>query len=116
MLTDVETTIIPQGVLAEKIRAGGAEVKAIVLELCGKEYYEKSIKADVALIKADSIDSYNNLVYRGTDRNFNPIMATAANKTIVEVDSFYRGAFNVEHIITSGLYVDLVYEESRYKK
>src|SRR5207249_8760829 len=94
--------IVPQGTLAERIRAGGAGIPAFytptgvgtpfadgkeVREIDGKLHVlEQALKADYALIRAHRADTKGNLVYRNTGRNFNPLMATAARVTITEVD------------------------------
>lgn len=120
---DVE--LIPQGTFAEAIRAGGAGIggfytmtSAGTLLAEGKEtkvingdvyVLEKPLFADVALIRAHKADVLGNLVYRKTARNFNPVMATAANLVIVEVDHIVpSGELDPEHIITPHLYVDYI--------
>ena len=97
----IELEIVPQGTLAERIRAGGAGVPAFYTptgvhtelgegketrEFYGRLYLlEQAITGDYAFIKADRADRWGNLVYRKTQRNFNPVMATAATITIAEV-------------------------------
>lgn len=122
---EVELEILPQGTLAERIRAGGAGVPAFytptgvstVIEK-GKEVrvfdgrpclLERAIKADYAFVRAFKSDSMGNLVYRGTQRQFNPIMATAARTTIAEVDEIVEaGALDPESVVTPGLFVHRV--------
>lgn len=119
----IELELVPQGSLAERIRAAGAGIAgfytrtAVGTELAaGKEtrefdgvryVLETPLKADFALIKAHAADRWGNLVYRKTARNFGPIMATAAEITIAEVDNVVRlGSLDPESIVTPGIYVD----------
>ena len=121
----VELEIVPQGTLAERIRAGGAGIPAFFTPtgagtvvawgkdtrvFDGREYVmERGLTADFALIKAHKADRFGNLVYHGAGRNFNEVMATAAKVTIVEVDEIVEtGTLDPEHIVTSGIYVDRV--------
>lgn len=120
---ELELELLPQGTLAESIRAGGAGLggyyttTGVGTDLAeGKEervidgityILEKSIRADVALIRAHKADTFGNLVYYKTARNFNPLMATAAKTVIVEVDEIVEpGELNPEEIITPHLFVD----------
>lgn len=120
---DLEIKLIPQGTLSEAIRAGGAGIGGFytpvsygtklangkeVKNIDGKNYVlEKSIKADVALIKAKKADKYGNLVYSKSARNFNPMMAMAATKVFVEVDEIVEnGELDPEEIVTPHLFVD----------
>lgn len=124
----VELELVPQGTLAERIRAGGAGIGGFytrtgvgtVVEkgkekkvINGDEYLlEMPIKADFALIKARKGDRHGNLVYRKTARTFNPVMATAAKVTIVEVDEIVElGELGPEEIVTPGIFVDRVVKE-----
>jgi len=119
----IELEIVPQGNLAERIRAAGAGIGAFftptgvgtqiaegkehrVIE--GKEYIlEHPIRADFALIQAFRGDRLGNLVYRRTARNFGPIMASAATTTIAQVDEVVEvGALDPEAIVTPGIFVD----------
>ena len=121
----VELELVPQGTLAERIRAGGAGIggfftrTAVGTELAeGKEIrhidgddyiLESPIKADVAIIKAYRADRWGNLVYRKTARNFGPIMATAAKLTIAQVSDIVElGELDPEAIVTPGAYVKRV--------
>lgn len=121
----IEIELVPQGTLAERIRSGGAGIggfytpTAADTELsAGKEQrvfdgvtyvLEKPIYADFALIKAHVSDRWGNLIYRKTARNFNPVMATAANVTIAQVSSIEKiGRLDPEIIGTPGIYVDRV--------
>jgi len=119
---EVELEIVPQGTLSERIRAGGAGIPAFytptgagtVIEK-GKEVrvfddrpclLERALKADYAFVRAFKADLMGNLVYRGTQRQFNPIMAIAARTTIAEVDRIVdTGELDPESIITPGIYV-----------
>jgi 3-oxoacid CoA-transferase A subunit len=122
---EVELEILPQGTLAERIRAGGAGIPAFytptgvstVIEK-GKEVrvfdgrpclLERALKADYAFVRAFKADSMGNLVYRGTQRQFNAIMATAAQTTIAEVDEIVdAGALDPESVVTPGLFVQRI--------
>ena len=122
---DVELEIVPQGTLAERIRAGGAGIGAFYVRTGvgtkvakGKEQrvinsrkyiLEYGLTADYALIRAYKADTLGNLIYRGTARTFNPIMATAAKTTIVEVDEIVQpGDIDPEYVITPFAYVDRI--------
>lgn len=121
----IELELVPQGNLAERIRAAGAGVGAfysptgVGTELAdGKEsrvidgrgyVLEYPIRADVALISALRGDRWGNLVFRGTARNFGPIMATAATTTVAQVDEIVPlGAIDPEAVVTPGIFVDRV--------
>lgn len=121
----IELELIPQGTLAERIRAGGAGIAGFYTrtsagtELArGKEtrrfgehdyVLELPLRADFALIKAHLADPWGNLTYRKTARNFGPVMATAADVTIVEADEVVKlGDIDPEHVVTPGIYVDRV--------
>lgn len=128
----LEVNLVPQGSLAEMIRAGGAGlggvltpvgVGTIVEEspLClgrqtidGKDYLlMKSLRADFALINAAKIDKSGNMWYKGTTRNFNSIAALAANITLAEADEIVEvGAIEPENIVTPGALVDYIVEGS----
>ncbi len=122
---ELDLTLVPQGTLAERIRAGGAGIPAFYVptglgtivaegketrEIDGREYVmEKALHADVALIKAWRGDRYGNLIYRKTARNFNPVMATAATLTIAEVEELVEpGELDPDQIVTPGIYVDRI--------
>lgn len=121
----IELELVPQGNLAERIRAAGAGIGAFytptgvgtqladgkeVREIDGRRYLlEYPIRADVALISARRADRWGNLVYRETARNFGPIMATAARTTVAQVDEFVDlGALDPESVATPGIFVDRV--------
>ena len=119
---EIELELVPQGTLAERIRAGGAGIPAFFTpssfgtELAagkpvevfdGKSYVrERWLKADFALIKAERGDTYGNLTYRLAARNFNPLMATAATRTVAQVRQIVPpGGIDPEHVITPGIFV-----------
>lgn len=122
---DIELELVPQGNLAERIRAAGAGIGAFFSptgvgtqlaegkeerEIDGRRYVlEYPIKADYALVSALRGDRWGNLVYRETARNFGPIMATAAATTIVQVDQVVDlGALDPETVVTPGIFVDRI--------
>lgn len=130
---ELEIELIPQGTLAEAIRAGGAGIAGFYTKTAvgtklaeskeervfdGERYiFIRGIKADIALIKAAKADTMGNLVYSKTARNFNPMMATAANLVIAEVDEIVEaGAFDPEQIVTPHSYVDIIVLNDRYEK
>lgn len=121
----IELELVPQGNLAERIRAAGAGIGAFFTptaygtslaegkecrEIDGRNYVlEYPIKGDVALVAAHHADRYGNLVYRKTARNFGPIMAAAADLTIAQVASVLEpGGLDPEAVVTPGIYVDRV--------
>lgn len=121
----IELEVVPQGNLAERIRAGGAGIGGFytptgvgtplaegkeLRTIQGRDYVlEFPIKADLALIRAYRSDAMGNLVYRKTGRNFGPIMATAAELTVAEVTEVVpTGALDPEVIVTPGIFVDRV--------
>ncbi|GAA4783209.1 3-oxoacid CoA-transferase subunit A [Microbacterium gilvum] len=122
---EIELELVPQGNLAERIRAAGAGIGAFFSptgvgtelaegrerrEIDGRSYVlEYPIRADVALVSAYRADRWGNLVFRETARNFGPIMATAATTTIVQVDEVVPlGALDPETVVTPGIFVDRV--------
>ena len=117
--------VVPQGTLAERIRAGGAGIPAFytptgvgtlmaegkeVREFDGREYLlETALNADFALLRADRADTLGNTQYRGTSRNFNGVMATSANIVVMEVDEIVEpGDIDPGAVHTPGLYVDRI--------
>lgn len=119
--------LVPQGTLAERIRAGGAGIPAFftpssygtdlaegkpVGEFDGRMYVqERWLKADIAIIKAELADRQGNLTYRKAGRNFSPLMAAAARVTIVQARRIVEpGEIDPEHVITPGLFVDRIVE------
>lgn len=122
---EIELELLPQGTLAESMRAGGAGLGGYYTttgvgtdlakgkeerEIDGVTYIlEKAIRADVALIRAHKADTLGNLVYYKTARNFNPLMATAAKTVVVEVDEIVEaGELDPEAIVTPFIYVDTI--------
>jgi len=122
---EIELELVPQGNLAERIRAAGAGIGAFFTptgvgtqlaegketrEIDGRTYIlEYPIKADFALVSALKADRWGNLVYRETARNFGPIMASAATTTVVQVDGVVPlGSLDPETIVTPGIFVDRV--------
>jgi 3-oxoadipate CoA-transferase alpha subunit len=124
---EIELELVPQGTLAERIRAGGAGIPAFYTPSSvntplaegkesrifdGKEYVlEYGIKANFSLVKCETADRYGNLVYHATARNFNPIMCTAADVSIVQAKTIVDpGQIDPEVVITPGIYVQHVVE------
>jgi 3-oxoacid CoA-transferase subunit A len=129
----LDLTLVPQGTLAERIRAGGAGIPGFytptgvgtvvadgkeLREFNGRTYLlETALVADFALVKAWRGDRLGNLVYRKTARNFNPMMATAAKITIAEVEELVEpGEIDPDHIITPGIYVTRIIQGEKYEK
>jgi 3-oxoacid CoA-transferase A subunit len=122
---EIEAELVPQGTLAERIRAGGAGIPAFYTPTAvgtqlaeGKEHrdfngrtylLEEAITADYAFVRAWHADQFGNLCFKGSERNFNPIMATAARTTIVETEDILPiGSIEPEHVHTSGIHVQRV--------
>ena len=120
---EVELELVPQGTLAERIRAGGAGIKGFytptsvgtplaegkeIREFDGQQcVFEYPIRGDVAFIQARSADRWGNLVYDKTARNFGPVMALAADLTVAEVTNFVE-VVDPENVVTPGIFVDRV--------
>jgi 3-oxoacid CoA-transferase subunit A len=130
---EIEYTLVPQGTLAERIRAAGAGIGGfftptgygtIVAEaketrvIDGRHYVlELPLHADFALIKAFKGDTRGNLIYRKTARNFNPVMATAAKVTLAEVEEIVQpGQLDADAIATPGIYVAHILRGAHYEK
>jgi len=130
---ELDVDLIPQGTLAEQIRAGGAGIPAFytpagygtevaegkeVREFDGKMYLlEKALRADFALIKAWKGDTEGNLIYRGTAQNFNPMMAAAGKTTIAEVEELVpKGELDPAQIHTPGVYVQRIFQGEKYER
>ena len=130
---ELELELNPQGTLAERIRAGGAGIAAFYTptgygtlvaekketrEFDGRPYVmERGLRADYALIKAWKADRWGNLVFRKTARNFNPMMATAAEITIVEAEQLVEvGEIEPDQVHTPGIYVDRIFVSSGQKR
>jgi len=129
----LDLTLVPQGTLAERIRAGGAGIPAFftptgvgtlvaegkeVREFDGRAYVmERWLRADFALVKAWKADRMGNLIYRKTARNFNPMMATAAKVTIAEVEEIVEpGEIDPDDVMTPGIYVQRLLQGASYEK
>ena len=130
---ELQMELNPQGTLAERIRAGGAGIPAFYTptgygtmvaegkearEFAGRPYVlERAIRGDFAFIKASKGDRWGNLAYRKTARNFNPMMATAADYVIAEVEELVDlGQLTPDQIHTPGIFVDAILQGSRYEK
>ncbi|MCY9666973.1 CoA transferase subunit A [Paenibacillus alginolyticus] len=130
---ELEVELVPQGTLAERIRAGGAGIPGFytasgvgTLVAEGKEHktfdgrtylLEKGIVGDFALVKAWKADPLGNLVFRKTSRNFNPLAAAAGKVTIVEVEEIVQaGELNPDDIHTPGIYVQRIVKGASYEK
>ncbi len=122
---DLEIEVVPQGVLAERLRAGGAGLGGVFIPAGagtrfgeGREVrrfgetdhvFEPALRADFALLRADAADTLGNLVYRATQRNWNPVMAMAARVSIAEAGQVLDpGGLDPEAIITPGIFVNRV--------
>ncbi len=121
----LEVILVPQGTLAEQIRAGGAGLGGVltptglgtdvaigkeIVKVDGKEYLlEKPLRADVALLRGSIVDEDGGIYYAGTTRNFNPLMATAADLVIVATETIVPiGGIQGENIVTPGIFVDYI--------
>jgi 3-oxoacid CoA-transferase subunit A len=130
---EIEVELNPQGTLAERIRAGGAGIPAFftptgygTMAAEGKEIREyngrphvlvPALRGNVAFIKAWKGDRWGNLIYRKTARNYNAVMATAADYVIAEVEEIVElGALNPDCVHTPGVYVDAIFQGTGYKK
>lgn len=130
---ELEVDLIPQGTLAERVRAGGAGIPAFFTpagagtevaegketrEFDGKTYLLESwLKADFSIVKAWKGDTAGNLIFKGTARNFNPIMATAGKICIAEVEELVpAGELDPNQIHTPGIYVQRIFQGKDYEK
>ena len=130
---EIEIELNPQGTLVERMRAGGAGIPAFytptgvgtvvaegkeVREFNGRKYLlEHSLRGDFAFIKAWKGDRWGNLVYRKTARNFNPVMATAADYVIAEVEELVDlGQLDPDSIHTPGIFVNAIFQGTNYVK
>jgi len=130
---EIEVELNPQGTLAERIRCGGAGIPAFftatgygTLAAEGKETREfngrqyvlvPALRGDFAFIKAWKGDRWGNLVYRKTARNYNAVMATAANYVIAEVEEIVElGELDPNYVHTPGIFVDAIFQGTDYKK
>lgn len=125
----LEVELSPQGTLIERVRAGGFGLGGILtptgvgtlveenkekISINNKEYLlEYPLRADVALVKGSIVDEFGNTVYKGTTKNFNPMMAMASDIVIVEAEEFIKtGEINKEMIMTPGVVVDYIVKEA----
>jgi 3-oxoacid CoA-transferase len=130
---ELEVELIPQGTLAERIRAGGAGIPAFftpagvgtevaegkeIREFDGKKYLQESwLKADFSIVKAWKGDTSGNLIFKGTARNFSPMMAAAGKICIAEVEELVKaGQLNPNEIHVSGIYVQRIFKGKDYEK
>ena len=130
---ELEVDLIPQGSLAERCRAGGAGIPAFftpagygtevaegkeVREFNGKPHIlESAFTADFAIVKAWKGDHYGNLIYKGTARNFNPMMAMAGKVTVAEVEELVEpGELDPNFIHTPGIFVNRIYQGDKFEK
>jgi 3-oxoacid CoA-transferase subunit A len=130
---EIQMELNPQGTLAERLRAGGAGIPAFYTptgygtmvaegketrEFDGRRYVlERGIRGEFAFIKAWKGDRWGNLVYRKTARNFNPMMATAADYVIAEVEELVElGQLDPDSVHTPGIFVNAIFQGSNYEK
>ena len=130
---ELEVDLIPQGSLAERCRAGGSGIPAFftpagygtevaegkeVREYNGKPHIlETALTADFAFVKAWKGDTAGNLIYKGTARNFNPLMAMAGKITVAEVEHLLTaGELDPNQIHTSGIFVQRIFQGEKYEK
>ena len=124
---EMEVELCPQGSLAERMRAGGAGLGGVltktglnttvqegkqVINIDGEDYLlEKPLRADIAIVGASVGDKKGNLIYKGTTQNFNPLIATAADVVIAEIEDLKEvGEINPEYVKTQGILVDYIVE------
>jgi 3-oxoacid CoA-transferase subunit A len=130
---ELQLELNPQGTFAERIRAGGAGIPAFytptgygtivaegkeIREFDGRRYVlERAIHGDFAFVKAWKGDRWGNLVYRKTARNFNPMMATAADYVVAEVEQLVDlGALDPDNVHTPGIYINAIFQGQNYEK
>lgn len=130
---ELDVTLTPQGTLAEKLRAGGAGIPAFYTktgvgtliaegkearEFDGETYImERAITGDFGIVKAQKADTFGNLVFEKTARNFNPLCAMAAKTTVVEVEEIVElGEIDPDDVHLSGVYVDYIYLGKHFEK
>jgi 3-oxoacid CoA-transferase subunit A len=130
---ELQLELNPQGTFAERIRAGGAGIPAFytptgygtmvaegkeIRDFNGRQYVlERGIRGDFAFVKAWKGDRWGNLIYRKTARNFNPLMATAADYVIAEVEHLVElGELQPDQIHTPGIYIDVIFQGQNYEK
>jgi 3-oxoacid CoA-transferase subunit A len=130
---ELQLELNPQGTFSERLRAGGAGIPAFYTptgygtmvaegketrEFDGRMYVlERALRGDFAFIKARKGDRWGNLIYRKTSRNFNPMMATAADYVIAEVEELVElGQLDPDQVHTPGIYVNAIFQGSHYEK
>ena len=130
---ELQVELNPQGTLSERLRAGGAGIPAFYTptgygtmvadnketrEFAGRQYVlERALRGNFAFIKAWKGDRWGNLIYRKTARNFNPMMATAADYVIAEVEELVDlGKLDPNQIHTPGIFIDAIFQGSKYQK
>ncbi len=130
---ELQVELNPQGTLSERLRAGGAGIPAFYTptgygtmvadnketrEFAGRQYVlERALRGNFAFIKAWKGDRWGNLIYRKTARNFNPMMATAADYVIAEVEELVDlGQLDPNQVHTPGIFVDAIFEGPKYEK
>jgi 3-oxoacid CoA-transferase subunit A len=130
---ELQVELNPQGTLAERLRAGGAGIPAFYTptgygtmvaegketrEFDGRNYVlERALRGDFAFVKAWKGDRWGNLVFRKTARNFNPMMATAADYVIAEVEELVEaGQIDPDQVHTPGIFVDAIFQGAPYEK
>jgi len=130
---ELELELNPQGTFAERIRAGGAGIPGFYTptgvgtmvaegketrEFDGRQYVlERGIRGDFAFVKAWKGDRWGNLIYRKTARNFNPMMATAAEFVVAEVEELVElGELDADNVHTPGIFVNAIFQGQRYEK
>jgi len=121
----IDVELVPQGTLAERIRSGGAGLGGVltptglgtivaegkqIVEVDGKQFIlEKPLKADLAILLGHTVDTKGNIIYSNTARNFNPLMATAADTVIVEAENIVEvGSINPNEVVTPRIFVDYI--------
>ena len=130
---ELEVELNPQGTFSERLRAGGAGIPAFYTptgvgtmiaegketrEFDGRQYVmERGLRGDFAFVKAWKGDRWGNLIYRKTARNFNPMMATAADYVIAEVEELVElGELEADPVHTPGIFVDAIFQGPAYEK
>ena len=130
---ELEVELNPQGTFSERLRAGGAGIPAFYTptgvgtmiaegketrEFDGRQYVmERGLRGDFAFVKAWKGDRWGNLIYRKTARNFNPVMATAADYVIAEVEELVElGELEADSVHTPGIFVDAIFQGPAYEK
>jgi 3-oxoacid CoA-transferase subunit A len=130
---ELEVELVPQGTLAERLRAGGAGIPAFytptgvgtqvaegkeVRDFQNRSYVlEQAIQGDFAFVKAWRGDHFGNLIYRKTARNFNPMVATAGKITVAEVEELVPiGTLDPDHVHSPGVYVQRIFQGQNYQK